>query len=78
MTSYEGDVTLNERDQVRVRTLSRMLEGALTAADVAEQLGLSERQVRRILAAYRRDDAATIPHGNRGLQPRHGVPLEMR
>lgn len=69
---------MNERDQGRVRTLSRMLEGALTAADVAEQLGLSERQVRRILAAYRRDDAATIPHGNRGRPPQHGEPSEMR
>ncbi len=71
-------MTLNERDQVRVRTLSWMLEGALTAADVAEQLGLSARQVRWILAAYRREGAAAIPHGNRGRYPRHAVPSEMR
>ena len=37
-------------------------------------LPFSERQVRRILAAYRRDGAAALVHGNRGRKPRNSVP----
>ena len=71
-------VTLNERDQRRVRTLNRVLEGTVTAVDAAEQLGLSERQVRRILAAYRKEGAAAIPHHNRGRPPKHALAAVIR
>ncbi len=69
---------MNGRDQMRVRTLNRVLEGALTATDADEQLGLSERQVRRILAADRKEGAAAIPHRNRGRQPKHTLAMEVR
>ncbi len=69
---------MTERDQMRVRTLNRVLEGAVTAADAAEQLGLSVRQVRRILAAYRKEGVAAIPHGNRGRRPKHTLPAVVR
>src|SRR5947207_12449407 len=71
-------VTLNERDQMRVRTLNRVLEGTLTVVEAAEQLGRSERQLRRILAAYRKEGAAAIPHHNRGRQPKHTLTAEVR
>ena len=50
------------------------MEYQLPRAQAAEILGISERQVRRILAAYRRDGAAALVHGNRGRKPRNSVP----
>jgi transposase len=74
----KGTVTLTARDQIRVMTLNRVLEGALTAVQAADQLGLSERQVRRLLAAYRQEGAAAIPHRNRGRPPAHALPAAVQ
>jgi transposase len=63
---------------MRVMTLNRVLEGALTAVHAADQLGLSVRQVRRLLAGYRVEGAAAIPHGNRGRPPVHALGDEVR
>ncbi|MBL7120098.1 MAG: ISNCY family transposase [Dehalococcoidia bacterium] len=41
-------------------------------------LGLSLRHVRRLLAAYRKEGAAAIAHGNRGGKPRHTVDANRR
>ena len=43
-------VTLNQKEQVRGFVLNRVLGGQLSAGEAAEVLGLSVRQVRRILA----------------------------
>ena len=53
------------------------MEYQLPRAQAAELLGISERQVRRILAAYRRDGAAALVHGNRGRKPRNSVPEDV-
>jgi transposase len=68
-----GTVTLTARDQIRVMTSNRVVAGALTAGEAAQQLGLSLRQARRLLAAYRQEGAAAIPHGNRGRPPVHAL-----
>ena len=67
------DVTLNQREQTRLQVLNTVLEYQLPTAQAAEVLGISERQVRRVLAAYRREGAAALVHGNRGRQPRNAV-----
>ena len=36
-------------------------------------LGLSPRHVRRILAAYRKEGAAALAHGNRGSKPHNAL-----
>ena len=67
------DVTLNQREQARLQVLNSVLEYQLPTTQAAEVLGISERQVRRVLAAYRREGAAALVHGNRGRQPRNAV-----
>ena len=37
-------------------------------------MGVSTRHTKRILAAYRRDGAAAIAHGNRGHRPANATP----
>jgi len=58
--------------------LNRLLVGELTAAEAAVLLTLSERQVRRLLAAYRKEGAAALAHGNRGSKPVHSISEEVR
>ena len=70
------DVTLNQREQARLQVLNSVLEYQLPTTQAAEVLGISERQVRRVLAAYRREGAAALVHGNRGRQPRNAIPEE--
>ena len=68
------DVTLNQREQARLQVLNSVLEYQLPTAQAAEVLGISERQVRRVLAAYRREGVAALVHGNRGRKPRNTAP----
>jgi hypothetical protein len=50
----------------------------MTAREPAEILGLSPRQIRRILAAYRRKGAVALAHGNRGRKPKHALNVSMK
>ena len=68
---------MNQREQARLQVLNSVLEFQLPRAQAAELLGISGRQLRRVLAAYRRDGAAALVHGNRGRKPRHWVPEEV-
>ena len=71
------DVTLNQREQARLQVLNSVMEYQLPKIQAAELLGISERQLRRVLAAYRRDGAAALAHGNRGRKPRNSVPEDV-
>ena len=71
------DVTLRQREQARIQVLNSVMEFQLPKAQAAEIMGISERQLRRVLAAYRRDGAAALIHGNRGRKPRHSIPEEV-
>src|SRR4051794_16828085 len=62
-------VQLSGTEQQRLVVLNRMLMGDLTGAEAAAALGLSVRQVRRMVAAYRKEGAAALAHGNRGRTP---------
>ena len=53
--------------------LNSVLEHQLPATQAAELLGVSERHAWRLLAAYRREGAAALAHGNRGRRPRNAV-----
>ncbi len=71
-------LTLNTQEQKRVMVLNRLLVGQLTAAEAAVLLDLSERQVRRLCAAYRKEGAAALAHGNRGRKPIQSISEEVR
>jgi len=65
-------VTLNNKEQKRLIVLNEVLSGRLTGS-AAELLGLSLRQTRRLLSAYRQAGAAGLAHGNRGREPANKV-----
>ena len=67
------DLTLNPIEQTRLHVLNTVLEHQLPVAQAAELLEVSERHAWRLLAAYRREGAAALAHGNRGRKPRNTV-----
>ena len=71
------EVTLNKKEQIRLMVLNEVLAGRLTGPAAAELLGLSLRQTRRLLAAYRQAGAAGLAHGNRGRAPVNKVRAEV-
>jgi transposase len=74
----KGTVTLNSKEQHRLAVLNRVIGGQMTAMEAARLLDLSERQTRRLLAAYRREGAAALAHGNRGRTPANALSEELR
>lgn len=73
-----GGLTLTQREQTRLRVLNGVLGNRVGVVEAAEVLGLSERHVWRILAAYRREGAAALAHGNRGRQPAHTLIADVK
>src|SRR2546425_6298761 len=71
-------IRLPTREQKRVMVLNRILAGQLSAAEAAPRLHVSMRQVQRILAAYRKEGAAEVVHGNRGRKPKQSIGDEVR
>ena len=71
-------VTLTIKEQKRLRLLSEVESGIMTVVRTAEILGLSERQVYRLLARYRREGAAVLAHGNRGRPSPRQLPKPLR
>lgn len=69
----EETISLNKKEQRRVLVLNRVIAGQLTAEGAAELLELSERQIWRILAAYREEGAAALVHGNRDREPANAM-----
>ena len=67
-------VTLTQQEQARLQVLNSLTAGQMTVEQAATLMGVSARHTRRILAAYRRDGAAAIAHGNRGRRPGNATP----
>jgi len=68
---------MNQKEQARLEILNRVLEGRLRASEAARILGVSERHTWRMLAAYRREGAAAVAHGNRGRRPANATPVDV-
>ena len=57
-----GLIAMSERDLQRIEVLSKVIDGRATLVSAAHILGLSERQVRRLLERIRTAGAASIRH----------------
>ena len=64
---------MNKEEQRRLMVLNQVETGKMIGREAAELLDLSLRHVRRILAAYRKEGAAALAHGNRGRKPHHAL-----
>ena len=59
-------LTLNQKEQARIRALNGVLERVWGVVASARLMGVSERHAWRLLAAFREDGIAAMAHGNRG------------
>ena len=66
-------VTLNRKEQRRLVVLNQVDRGEMISRKVAEVIDLSLRQVRRLLAAYKKKGAQALAHSNRGRKPYHAL-----
>jgi transposase len=74
----EGKVTLNRKEQVRLMVLNQVEKGEMKGREAGEVLGISIRQVRRLIAGYREKGVEGLAHGNRGRSPVNRVSSEIR
>jgi len=74
----EGLVTLNKREEKRLMVLNYVEKGKMRGGEAAVVLEVSLRHVRRLLAAYRREGARALAHGNRGKKPPNTVDCGIR
>ncbi len=61
-----GWVLMSEREMNRVEVLSQVSQGRMTATNAANVLGLSRRQIHRLLKKFQSDGPAAIRHKARG------------
>jgi transposase len=78
MSPMRKRVTLTVKEQKRLKVIMDLEAGRMTGREAAVVLGLSLRQVRRLTAAFRKEGAAGLAHGNRGRPSVHRLPEEVR
>jgi transposase len=69
---------LSKKEQRRLRVLNGVEKRELGMVEAAEIMGVSARQGWRLLAAYRKEGAAGLAHGNRGRKPVNCLVEEIR
>jgi transposase len=74
----ERMVTLNKKEQKRLLVLNHIEQGKMGRVEGAEVMGISDRHVKRLLAAYRRKGIEALAHGNRGRKPPNSVDKALR
>jgi transposase len=62
-------VTFNMNEIKKMYVVQQVEDKQMTGSQAAEQLSLSIRQVRRLIARYREEGAPGLVHGNRGRAP---------
>jgi predicted DNA-binding protein (UPF0251 family) len=71
-------LTLNNKEQNRLSILNLVLARQCSVKEAAQLLGMSERHLWRILAAYREEGAATLVHGNRNRLPHNATSSKLK
>ncbi len=66
-----GWILMSERELNRIEVLSQVTQGRMTAVTAAHVLGLSRRQVHRLLKRFQAEGPAAIRHKARGRRSAH-------
>jgi len=80
MADMERELTLSQKQRMRLKVICMYSEGRITRKKVAETLGLSERQVTRMRKEYERLGDESMIHKNSGRTPSNALcrPLKER
>jgi transposase len=74
----ENKVTLTMKEQHKLKMVIEYEAGKVQAQRAAELLGISQRQFRRLVAAYRQRGITALAHGNRGRSPANRISEAVR
>ena len=66
----KDEITMSQMELSRLHAIHQVLDGKIKQVEAAEKLGLSDRQIRRIISAVRAEGDKAIAHGLRG-KPSH-------
>jgi hypothetical protein len=69
---------ISYREMERLKLITRMTADDLTVVEAAEALGISERQMYRVLRRYRTQDEAGLVHRLRGRASNTAYPIDTR
>ena len=69
---------VTDKDWLRIDLIQQAASGQLTASQAAQGLGVSVRQVRRLIATLREEGSEGLLHGNRGKVSPARTPPETR
>jgi len=70
--------TLTMRENRRLQVIQEVMVGRMGVKEASEEIGVSERQVYRMLGRVRAEGAFGIAHGNRGRPSPFRIPEEVR
>ena len=71
MTPFTEWIPMRQRELQRYHTLRLVTDHRITGSEAAQSLGLSLRQVRRLLARLQHEGRCALVHGNRGRPSGH-------
>jgi transposase len=71
-------ITMSRREATRLHVLHQALEKKMTQREAARLVGLSDRQVRRLIQRVRAEGAAGICHRARGKTSNHRIPERVK
>lgn len=66
-------LTLNKKQKRRAEVLGRLFAGGISKLDAENLLGLTRRQINRLLNRYSREGIAAALHGNSGRTPANKI-----
>lgn len=67
-------ITMSKKEIERLRIIHRVMDKRLTQVEAGEMVGITERQVKRIVAKIRKYGDQAIVHGNRGCPSPFKIP----
>lgn len=71
-------IMLNEKELKRLHIIKKVFEGVLKQIKACEILGLSERQIRRLVKKVRREGDRGIAHKSRGKASNRAIAREIK
>jgi len=72
------ELRMSQKERARIRVLEKVMAGRLKQRKAAEILGISTRQLRRIVKRYRKNGDQGLVHGLRGRQSNRKIGKEVK
>jgi transposase InsO family protein len=72
------ELRMNQKEREKLKRIEQVHQGVLGTAQAAQILGLTQRQVQRILKDYQARGDRAVVHGARGRTPNNAIVQEIR